>query len=159
MTLDKFQNQCAIWIQQIREAPGIHTMWLPVSYVMAHIQIESRFDPNVKASDYNTTGSVGLMQVTKSTARYMAKCYPLMHITKPQTDPYTSILTGMLDLYNAKQSLIRDFGEDVEYKYICMAYNEGAGNVIRGVADERYYNDWSAAQKGFVSLDIISKKT
>ena len=65
--LSAAEISAAMLIEEVRQAPGIPTAWLPVSFVMAHIQIKSGFDPSIKASDFATTGSVGLMQVEAAT--------------------------------------------------------------------------------------------
>lgn len=141
-------------VQQVRIAPGIPTAWLPCSFVMAHIQIESGFDPAIYASDFATTGSIGLMQVTAETAREVAAQYPAAGLTLPQTDPYTSICTGMLYLNTCRDYLLPIFGAPLLYKHVAMAYNEGPGNAGKGIADVGYYYKWLSAQQAFAFLDM-----
>jgi hypothetical protein len=140
-------------IQQCREAPGIPTFWLPISYVMAHVEIESGFDPTIEASDFATTGSVGLMQVEASTAAQTIGQFPAAKLTLPQTDPYTSIATGMLYLWQCREYLLPIFGAPLLYSHVAMAYNEGPGNAGNGVADDSYYFKWLSAQQRFAFLD------
>lgn len=154
MKLTQFQSQVAALIQQVREAPGIPTFWLPISYVMAHVQIESGFDPSVYASDYATTGSVGLMQVARATAADVYKAWPRAFGSTPdQKDPLTSLTTGMLYLRTCYDYLLPIFQAPLAYKHVCMAYNEGPGNAGRGVADLGYYYKWRSAQQAFAYLD------
>ena len=148
-------------IQTCRMAPRIPTAWLPVSYVMAHIEIESGFDPNIKASDFATTGSVGLMQVASPTVGDVSKAWPnlpgVMYDSNQkmvQTDPYTSICTGMLYLHTCKEYLLPIFYAPLSYRHIAMAYNEGPGNAGRGIADDAYYYKWLSAQQRFAFLDV-----
>lgn len=151
--LSSFQAKCAALIQQCRLAPGIPTAWLPISYVMGHIQIESGFDPNIRAGDFSSTGSVGLMQVTAETAKEVIDQYPAAKLGLPQTDPYTSICTGMLYLRTCHNYLVPHFGAAMPYSHICVAYNEGPGNAARGVPDTAYYFKWLSAQQVFAYLD------
>ena len=158
MKLTKFQSQVASYIQQIRMAPGIPTAWLPVSYVMAHAQIESGFEPAVLAGDYASTGSVGLMQVTKATAEEVYRAYPQAFMQAPmkaldQAEPLTSLTTGMLYLRTCYNYLLPIFHSPLAYRHVCMAYNEGPGNAGKGVTDLSYYYKWYSAQQGFAYLD------
>jgi soluble lytic murein transglycosylase-like protein len=155
MKLTTFQSQTASMIQQIRLAPGIPTFWLPISYVMAHVQIESGFDPAIYAGDYATTGSVGLMQVEAATAGEVQRRWPSAFPSPalPQTDPYTSLLTGMLYLRECYDYLLPIFHAPLTYRHVCMAYNEGPGNAGRGVAAAAYYYKWRSSQEEFVFLD------
>ena len=150
--LSQAEANTAKLIQQIREVPHIPTVWLPVSYVMAHAEIESNFDAAVKASDFAKTGSEGLMQVEASTVTQLSKMYALV-LLKPQTDPYTSLVTGMLYLSWCKAYLLPIFKAPLLYKHVAMAYNEGPGNAAKGVADEAYYLKWRSAQQRFSFLD------
>jgi soluble lytic murein transglycosylase-like protein len=151
--LSAIQAKIAALIQQCREAPGIPTAWLPISYVMAHVQIESGFDATIKGADFVTTGSVGLMQVEAATAAQVVGQYPAAKLTLPQTDPYTSICTGMLYLRDCYNYLLPIFGAPLLYKHVCMGYNEGIGNAGRGVQDTSYYYKWMSAQQIYAHLD------
>ena len=156
MKLTNFQAQCAYWIQQIREAPGIETAWLPISYVMAHARIESGWDPTIKAFDYATTGSIGLMQCTAANAAQIPTSFPAAHLTLPQTDPYTSLCTGMLVLLEARRYLGIPASAVIppeNYHLVCFAYNEGEGNAARGRTDWTYYYKWIGVQPEYSFLD------
>jgi hypothetical protein len=54
--LTKFQSQTAALIQQIRLARASRHSGCRSSYVMAHVEIESGFDPAIKASDFAKNG-------------------------------------------------------------------------------------------------------
>lgn len=153
MKLTQTQAKIAALIQEVREAPGIPTFWLPLSYVMAHVQIESEFDAAVKAGDFAATGSVGLMQVEMATAAQVAGQYPLAKIALPQTDPLTSLTTGMLYLRDCYDYLLPVFGAPLLYRHVCVAYNEGPGNAADGLADFAYYYKWYSAQQLYAYLD------
>ncbi|HUN95489.1 MAG TPA: lytic transglycosylase domain-containing protein [Bradyrhizobium sp.] len=153
MKLTTTQAKIAALIEQVRQAPGIPTAWLPVSYVMAHVRIESGFDATVKAGDFATTGSVGLMQVEATTARQVAAQYPAAKLTLAQTDPYTSLCTGMLYLRDCYDYLLPVFDAPLLYRHVCVAYNEGPGNAAKGIADSAYYYKWYSAQQDFAFLD------
>ena len=153
MKLTQTQAQIAALIQQAREAPGIPTFWLPISTVMAHVQIESGFDAGIQAADFPTTGSVGLMQVEAATAAQIIGQYPAAGLTLPQTDAYTSLATGMLYLRDCYNYLLPIFGAPLLYKHVCVAYNEGPGNAAKGIADFAYYYKWYSAQQLYAYLD------
>ena len=117
---------------------------------MAHIQIESGFDPSIKASDFATTGSVGLMQVAAPTLGDIKRDYPAAANTLAlsQTDPLASICAGMLYLRTCYNYLLPIFKAPLAYRHVCVAYNEGPGNAGKGIADAAYYIKWrlSAAE-------------
>lgn len=124
--------------------------WLPASFVMAHIRIESGWDPVIKAVDYATTGSVGLMQVTAATAKMMG--------FKPadQDIPDESLACGVATLEWCRDYLMKAWGfrETIAYHPICEAYNQGVGNTVKGRKDERYWLKWAAAQQGYSFVDM-----
>jgi soluble lytic murein transglycosylase-like protein len=151
--LTQFESRVAALIQQIRLAPTIPTFWLPISYVMAHVDIESGFNPLVKASDFDTTGSIGLMQVEATTAAEVIRRWPAAGLSLPQTDPYTSLCTGMLYLRECYDYLKPKFSAPLSYTHVAMAYNEGPSNAGNGVADLAYYYKWRSAQNLFAFLD------
>jgi len=151
--LTQYQAQVASLIQSIRQQPGIPTAWLPISYVMAHVEIESGFDPAIQARDFATTGSVGLMQVRASTAEGVYKMYPTLDWSKGQADARTSLLTGMLYLRICRNAVLPTFGNPLLYRHVCMAYNEGPGNVIDGRDDSAYWFKWLSAQPRYAALD------
>lgn len=154
--LSQIEAATAALIQQIREAPGIPTAWLPISYVMAHVRIESGFDPTVKAADFARTGSIGLMQVEATTASEVGVRWPAAKITLAQTDPYTSLVTGMLYLRTCRDYLLPIFKAPLLYRHVCVAYNEGPGNAGKGIADQAYWYKWLSAQQGYAFLDASS---
>lgn len=151
--LTQIQAQIAALIQQIRDAPGIPTAWLPISYVMAHVQIESGFDASIEAADFAATGSVGLMQVEAATAAQVAGQYQAAKIVLPQTDAWTSLCTGMLYLRDCYDYLLPVFGAPLLYRHVCVAYNEGPGNAANGLADSAYFYKWFSAQQIYAYLD------
>lgn len=155
----------AALIQKIRMAPGIPTFWLPPSYVMAHVEIESGFDATVKASDYATTGSVGLMQVSAETAKAtlatygntlqasgLIDCGPTS-----QTNPLTSLATGMLYLRVCYDYLLPIFAAPLAYAHVAVAYNAGPGASGRlpllDASMAPYYLKWKSARQRFAFLD------
>lgn len=156
---------CAALIQRVRMAPGVSTFWLPISYVMAHAEIESGFDPAIKASDYATTGSIGLMQVSAETARETLAAYgPALRAAgliesgpTSQTDALTSLATGMLYLRVCYDYLLPIFKAPLAYAHVAVGYNAGPGNAGRLGLQEalanRYYLKWLSAQQRFAALD------
>jgi soluble lytic murein transglycosylase-like protein len=128
--------------------------WLYPSYVMAHCRIESGWDPTIRARDYATTGSVGLMQVERATVEQLIHDYGLPATAIDQTVPENSLLLGIAALKWTRQYLMNRWGfqKTILYKPVCEAYNEGVGNVIKGRKDEAYYLKWTYAQQcyGFV---------
>lgn len=157
------QVQTASLIRQIRMALGVPTAWLPVSYVMSHVQIESGFDAAVRAGDYAKTGSVGLMQVTTATAAAIQRIYagPIADSKLPvmaeQTDPLTSLLFGMLTLCDLKGPLGRRFGNPLAYAHIAVGYNAGQGAAERMSYSQAcafpYYIKWKSARPAYAFLD------
>ena len=149
--LTPIQFQCLTWIKQIIKERDL--LWLKPSYVMAHVRIESGWDPTIKASDYATTGSIGLMQVTAATAADMAQKYKLG--TLDQTSPYDSLLTGAMVLADYRVYLMQKWGfrTSILYRPVCVAYNEGPGNVLKGQPDTAYWLKWNASQHGYSFVD------
>lgn len=163
--LSKAQVSVAALIPQIRLAPAVPTFWLPVSYVMAHVKIESGFDPTIKGSDYAKTGSVGLMQVTAATAASIANLYagPIADSGLPamaeQTDALTSLLYGMLDLASMRAPLGRVFGNPLAYAHLAVGYNAGQEAAERMTLSQAlafpYYIKWHSAQQQYAFLDAV----
>lgn len=125
--------------------------WLPVSYVFAHVRIESGWEPAVKGGDYATTGSVGLMQVTARTAADRG------FGGQDQTDPAVSLAAGIAQLAWGRAFLLRKWGYDsVKYHPVGVGYNEGYEAVIEGRRDEPYWLKWAAAQQScaFIDMDV-----
>ena len=125
---------------------------------MAHVQIESGFDPTIKGSDFATTGSIGLLQVTTSTLGDVRRDYPSAAtvLAQPQINPLASITAGMLNLSIIRNYLRPIFGTPLAYKHVCMAYKAGMGAIGRGEvtdADMAYYIKWLSAQQKFAFLD------
>lgn len=144
--LTPFQLQCLSVIRNLVAGKP----WLPPSYVMAHVRIESGWDPSIKGSDYAATGSVGLMQVTAPVVK--DRGYDGMD----QTDPGVSLSTGVAQLVWCRAYLMKawNFQHSILYHPVCEAYNEGVGNVVRGRDDSRYWLKWSAAQMGYSFVDV-----
>jgi soluble lytic murein transglycosylase-like protein len=170
MKLTQAQANVAALIQRARLSPIQHTFWIPVSWMMAIVRIESGFDPTIKAFDYDVTGSVGLCQVTRSTAISLSRMYPelpgcrYVTLTQPdrenavsgpildQTDAYSSLVTGMLDLWDCRSYLAVRF-KTVTVDQLIMAYNEGPGAVARGQKATSYWLKWASVQPAYVFLD------
>ena len=142
--LSDFQVTCLVTIRDlVKDLP-----WLPPSYVMAHVRIESGWDPGIQSSD--GLGSVGLMQLLPATAGQMG------FDPAGQGDPAQSLAAGIAYLAWLRRELMRAWGfqETILYRPICVAYNEGPGNVLRGRRDERYWLKWAAAQQGYAFVDM-----
>lgn len=147
------QQQCLSIIRvQIADDFRYEGGWLKPSYVMAHIEIESTWNPTVKAADYATTGSIGLMQVTRATAIAVG-----MGPGHDQTTPANSIIAGMRDIAINHHALAQHYGADspnAAYDPCCVAaYNEGIGNVFHGYQDEAYVDKWRTAQQNWAFVD------
>ena len=143
--LTNFQAQCLTWIEPlIADKP-----WLPPSYIMAHVRIESGWDPSIKASDFASTGSVGLMQVSTPAIDQVGA------IGQDQTDPQVSLATGIAYIAWLRSFLMFRWGfkDSILYRPVCMAYNEGPGSVLNGRRDNVYYLKWAAAQQGYAFVD------
>lgn len=121
--------------------------WLPASYVMAHAQIESTFDPLAVAGDFDSTGSLGLMQVEAATAKQMG-------IKGDQRDPDVSLRTGIAYIAWLHAFLQAHDIDVTDYAgTIAEAYNEGCGNRAKGRRDPAYAAKWTAAQKEWAHVD------
>lgn len=117
--------------------------WLKPSYVMAHIEIESSWHPVVHSAD--GLGSVGLMQVLPSTASGVGMA------GKDQSDPATSILTGMLYIAECHRLLApRPYDP-----FIVIAYNAGPMRAMRGFSDPLYLTAWRGAQHKWSFVDDL----
>ena len=147
--LTDFQMECLGTIRAlVADKP-----WLPASYVMAHVRIESGWDPTIEAGDYAATGSVGLMQVTAATARQFG------YDPAEQTDPVKSLAAGIAYIDWARTYLMKAWGfkETILYHPVCISYNQGVGNTVRGNQDPRYFLKWGAAQQGYAFVDMAAK--
>ena len=45
------------------------------------------------------------------------------------------------------------FRNSILYRPVCVAYNEGPGNVLKGEPDTAYWLKWNAAQHGYSFVD------
>lgn len=148
-SLTPFQIQCLGWIRDIiASRPGF--AWFKASWVLATVRKESGFRPLV----VNGTGRQdGLMQVIPSTAALMVKAYNLGSIL-PQTDPQTSLLTGMCALdYGARYLEQKWLIHSIPLSAIEEAYNEGWGAAAAGRMVTKYWLDWAFAQQGYAYVD------
>jgi hypothetical protein len=59
----------------------------------------------------------------------------------------------MLYLRVCYDYLLPRFGQPLPYRHVCVAYNEGPGNVVNGIPDMAYYYKWLSAQNWFAFLD------
>ena len=118
--------------------------WLAPSFVFAHIEIESAWNPSVVSTD--GAGSIGLMQVLPATARDMG-------VAGDQAVPANSLLAGMRYLSACRAILTHWFGEEPDYALIAAAYNEGPGNVEKGRPDDAYVAKWRDAQALWTDFD------
>ena len=124
--------------------------WLHPSYVMAHIEIESGWNPDAVSAD--GLGSIGLMQVLPSTCAAVG-----MGAGWDQRVPANSIEAGMRYLAFCRHALDLHFGAgSVSYETIAEAYNEGIGNAIRGRPDSAYVVRWNGAQRKWAFADAAA---
>lgn len=130
--------------------------WLPPSYVMAHVRIESGWKPTIKAADYDTTGSVGLMQVSAPTVADMVRDGLIGTASYDQTVPENSLAAGIAYLGWCRGFLMQAWGfrKSILYHPVCEAYNEGPGNVLKGILDNRYFLKWAYAQQCYAFVDL-----
>lgn len=121
--------------------------WLPVSYVFAHVRIESGWEPAVVSTD--GFGSIGLMQVLPAVAADRG------FIGQSQADSSVSLATGIAQLAWGRAFLLRKWGfHSVKYHPVCEGYNEGYEGVIEGRQDSRYWIKWTAAQQSYAFIDM-----
>ena len=145
------QTECLAYIQFLLagELYNLGTLYNS-SGVMAHIQIESSWDPEV-GDHVDSFGSAGLMQVLPSTATQMG-------VHGSMLDPANSIRAGMLYLDNCRKILGRyraKAGGVLTAQDVAAAYNEGPGNVMRGRQDMHYVDAWEAAQREWAYVDAL----
>ena len=98
------------------------------SLVFAVIKTESAFDKNAVSK----VGAVGLMQITNSTAKYIAQNLGEQEFSL--TDPETNIKFGC---YYIKHLYIKF--RDMETALV--AYNAGEGNVSKWLNDKNFSDD------------------
>jgi len=145
------QADCLAYIQFLLagDLKALAALYQP-SGVMAHIQIESSWEPEV-GDHVDSFGSAGLMQVLPSTAVQMG-------VTGSMLNPQNSIRAGMLYLDNCRTILAHyraKTGGALTIQDVVAAYNEGPGNVMRGRADPHYVDEWEAAQKQWAYVDAL----
>lgn len=121
--------------------------YIKPSWIMAHIQVESGFQPLVVNGDGRQDG---LMQVIPSTVEQMQVQYTLGQLP-PQTDPATSILCGICYWDWAARYLFAAWKEPPPLSAVVMAYNEGAAAAAEGRMVPAYWDDWIAAQQIFAA--------
>lgn len=145
--LTDFQMKCLATIRDL----VVDKTWLPPSYVMAHVSIESGWDPTIKASDFSKTGSEGLMQVEAATVQQMIDEGFITSAQLDQTVPENSLAAGVAYIGWARAFLMKAWGfhDTLSYVPLCSAYNIGVGNVLKGLRNERYYLKWAAKQQNF----------
>lgn len=151
MSMTPLQAECLAYIQFLlaSELQPLSALYKP-SGVMAHIEIESSWQPDV-GDHVDSFGSAGLMQVLPSTAMQMG-------VTGSMLDPANSILAGMRYLENCRVILAhyRQRGGGVlSIEDVVAAYNEGPGNVMRGRQDPHYVEVWTGAQKRWAFVDAL----
>ena len=145
------QAECLAYIQFLLagELYDLGTLYNS-SGVMAHIQIESNWEPEV-GDHVDSFGSAGLMQVLPSTATQMG-------VHGSMLDPASSIRAGMLYLDNCRKILGHyrtKAGGVLTAQDVVAAYNEGPGNVMRGRQDMHYVDAWEAAQRQWAYVDAL----
>lgn len=100
-------------------------------FVMAIISAESRFDESANSHK----NAMGLMQITKETAKWCVEQFNLKADAANLYDPETNILIGCAYL----NYLVGHFDG---YAYTAVAaYNAGQGNVKGWLSDKRYSKD------------------
>ena len=143
--LTPLQQECLQLIKADMNDPRVRGQgWLRPSFVMAHCEIECSWRPRPSTDGL---GSLGAMQVLPATAKSMG-------VPGPQSDTANSILAGMRYLA-ACMATLRHWlgGKQPPYRLVCIAYNEGPGNVEKGHPDTPYYSEWVVAQKKWAWVD------
>jgi soluble lytic murein transglycosylase-like protein len=140
-----YQQKCLGLIKANLNDPRVlgASFGLKPSYVMAHIEVECSWRPRESTDGL---GSYGPMQVLPATAR-------LMGVPGDQRDDANSILAGMRWLSACHGILKHWYGHEPPYRDVCMAYNEGPGNVEKGRTVENYYRAWLHAQAKWAGVD------
>ncbi len=115
----------------IASRPGF--AWILPSYICAEVSIESGWDPSVVSGS-----SIGLMQVEPGTVADVAAAYSLTGLG-PQTDPYSSLLTGICYFDLCARKIIAARGAKSLYlTEVAEAYNAGYGGFLAGNGNPRY---------------------
>jgi soluble lytic murein transglycosylase-like protein len=152
--LTPIQMQCLPLIQQAIGFKGWYKpAWMKPSWIMATIRIESGWVPTV----VNGTGREdGLMQVIPGTAMAMNSQYKL-GLTLPQTDPWTSILSGVAYYDATVRYLLKAWNAaEIPLSAVIEGYNEGYGTVASGKMVSNYWLKWAAAQQGYAFVDTAA---
>lgn len=128
--------------------------WLPASYVMAHVRIESGWDPSITSSD--GLGSIGLMQVLPATVQDMIRDGFIDPSMADQSVAANSLATGIAYLDWGRAYLMHawHFTSTILYHPVCLGFNEGYGAVVQGRVDSRYFLKWASAQQGYAFVDV-----
>lgn len=101
-------------------------------FVLSVIKSESNFDPEAVSAK----NAVGLMQITGSTANWIADRLELDAVdTEELKDPDLNIKMGCYYL-----SYLEDM-YDKNFDCVLAAYNAGFGNVDKWLCDEKYSDD------------------
>src|SRR5271165_495193 len=137
--LSSSQRTYLTMIKQVL-ATWVHWSYLDPSWILTIMDIESGYNPTV----VNATGRQdGLMQVIPTTAVEMATKYGIPD--GPQTDPMTSIVSGIAYLDTSARDIIAKRGTTSLPLYdLVQAYNEGFGAVEAGKLDPNYRNKFIA---------------
>lgn len=111
---------------------------VPEYIIYAVISVESEFDPNKESS----AGALGLMQMTKSTFKYLSSDAHLDEEIdfEALTDPEVAIKYGTYYLRYL-------FNKFHKWNVALAAYNAGEGQVAEWLDDTRYSNDGESLKK------------
>lgn len=114
--------------------------WFDVADVLAVIEIESSFRPQVIGDDGK---SFGLMQLTEGAARDRGYAGPLSGLL---FNPELNIRIGMAHLKWSHDFLASRLSDKLTVAHWIGAYNAGVGNVLRGNIPHGYVARWLAAR-------------
>ena len=128
--------------------------WIKPSWVMAWIDREGGFtNPLV----VNTEGRKdGPMQVIPSTVIEVAQAYG-WNLMLPQTDPWTSILTGTGYVNLEARQLLGGLhmGGSLPLDDVVQTYNIGPTAFLRGSRNTTYLLNWLKSQAKFAFVDGV----
>lgn len=141
-----FQQQCLDIIKRLNAAE--FSDWFNPSEIMATIQVESTFRPRAIRHEPSGVTSYGLMQVLDSTAAGLG----LHGLADQMFDPEIGIRYGMRAHKANWVYLERRLHREPDYEEWSAAYNEGAGNVLKGHKDVAYTSVWIKAQEFWAPL-------
>jgi|HubBroStandDraft_4_1064222.scaffolds.fasta_scaffold31230_2 hypothetical protein len=147
MTMTELQAECLCFIQFLfaSELKDLAVLYKP-SGIMAHIEIESDWNPNIGDDTGDGANSAGLMQLIPETARSVG-------VTGSQLIPPNSILSGMRYLDMCRK-ILGHYGK-ADLPHVVASYNEGPGNALKNLMDPHYWNAWSVAQKKWAYVDAL----